>query len=122
MSEKAEDVEIFMPRIQKGIFYSIANVFAPFLIPLAYIIAGNYFTNQAAILTAVITAFLVVCFWASSIIGCIWEMIRYGSHFSALGLFILLITPVLWITFGVVYGVIQFQGIISKALEYLTYQ
>jgi len=119
MSQKAEDVEIFMPRIQKGIFYSIANTFAPFLVPLAYIIANNYFTNQAAMLTAVIVAFLVVCFWASSVIGCIWEMIRYGSHFSALGLFILLITPVLWITFTVIYGMIQYQEFISKGFEYL---
>lgn len=97
LREPVKDIEVFMPRVQMGIFYALLNLVSPVLIPLAYVF-GNQFNNHTSLngIFAFIAFLVVICFWSGSIVSCIWDMIRFGSHTSAFGLFLLIIMPVIW--------------------------
>ena len=101
-AEIDETNRIELTRVQSGIFLAIGSVLSPLLFPLVGLVLGSdalkntWLASNQLIIMLLVLAF-VTCFWAGSIVRCITDIVREYSATSRFGLFLLLVSPVLWI-------------------------
>ena len=90
---------IFIRRAGTGLFWAIGSLFAPFLflfIPnLHNFLSGIHVDISPIIYVGFLFTVLLVV-WAASIVHCVWEMIKHHALLSGIGLFLLIIQPVIW--------------------------
>lgn len=89
-------------RIQTGVFFAVAAIFLPVLyLPLSLlsedkITSGIWDGSFLPILTFLL-AITNTCVWAGGVVRCITDIVREYSATGRFGLFLLLITPMIWI-------------------------
>jgi hypothetical protein len=91
---------IFTRRAGVGLFWAIASMFAPLLVLLTPNLSSFFKTQLnfdfpvSAMVAVLIVIFITL--WGSSIVKCVWEMIKHHALLSGLGLFLLVIQPAIW--------------------------
>jgi len=98
---------IELTRVQSGLFLAIGNLLAPTTLPLAWIILNSDAlkdslpSTKLVIMVGIVAALTI--FWAASIVRCVTDIVREYSATSRFGLFLLLISPMLWFGLSVAY-------------------
>ena len=97
-----------LTRIQSGIFMAIASIISPLLLPFAWMVMNidavkNRLPSEFFLIVILLVLAGITFFWAGSIVRCVTDIVREYSATSRFGLFILLITPMVWACFGVAY-------------------
>jgi hypothetical protein len=114
--------KIELTRIQSGIFLAVASIFSPLLFPLAGAILSSDMLKDSVLasMQGIIMLLIlagVTFLWAGSIVRCITDIVREYSATSRFGLFLLLISPMVWLCLSAayVYSIIE-----SSFASYMT--
>lgn len=113
---------IELTRIQSGVFLAIGSLIAPITLPLVWILLHSDFLKNSlleknSILVMGVMLAAVTALWAGSIVRCVTDIVREYSATSRFGLFLLLITPMIWLFLSVAYA---YFATASAITSYLT--
>ena len=105
-----KDMKVNAPS-NKGFWLSLAFFFSPLLYVIAVLIAAlqdmTIAENPGLVYSLIGITILLVGLWASAIVRCVSEIARFYSVTGEVGLFILLVTPALWVMGVVVFVISQ---------------
>jgi Mg/Co/Ni transporter MgtE len=104
--EQNRNEVFFTRRAGIGLIWAIVSLF----LPLLFLLIPNFHSflstvvhlNMSVTVLYVLLVIITVATWAGGIVRCVWEMIKYHALLSGVGLFLLLVQPVIWLFLGFV--------------------
>jgi hypothetical protein len=102
--EQNRNEVIFIRRAGIGLIWASVSLF----LPLLFLLVPNFHSflstvvhlDMSITVLYVLLIIITVATWAGGIVRCIWEMIKYHALLSGVGLFLLLVQPVVWFFLG----------------------
>jgi hypothetical protein len=103
--EQNRNEVFFTRRAGIGLIWAIVSLF----LPLLFLLIPNFHSflstvvhlNMSVTVLYVLLTIITVATWAGGIVRCVWEMIKYHALLSGVGLFLLLVQPVVWLFLGI---------------------
>lgn len=103
--EQNRNEVIFIRRAGIGLIWASVSLF----LPLLFLLVPNFHSflstvvhlDMSITVLYVLLIIITVATWAGGIVRCIWEMIKYHALLSGVGLFLLLVQPVVWLFLGI---------------------
>jgi len=103
--EQNRNEVFFTRRAGIGLIWAIVSLF----LPLLFLLISNFHSflstvvhlNMSVTVLYVLLTIITVATWAGGIVRCVWEMIKYHALLSGVGLFLLLVQPVVWLFLGI---------------------
>lgn len=111
---KVTGVSFSNRRVESGIFYSILSFLSPFSAFLWFRFAPTFTTTEVMLSVLPWILFGITLFWAAAVVKCVSDIARVYSKAGRYGLFLVLISPVLWLIAIVNYFYYYIQEVLSS--------